>query len=262
MLVDLARAEEDAVRQHDAPGVAELAAADRRPSAGAGPISSGGSPCAAMWTMRQSRSQQRVDDRAWAVGCHRPRLVERDELIVDAVARARTEPRRDDRARLRARAGERRVVLRGRMRGSPITSTLASAPASRACRGTSSVRSLRSSLARIAQGRRVAAAARCRVSSSSHGNRRRCRCRARAACRCVPPRNGSSSTGTSSWNSVRPICGSWLRSSRGARDQLAQQRPCVGLRADLGARALRVERVGDRGLAVRRSFRVAARMKS
>ena len=87
------------------------------------------------------------------------------------------------------------------------------------------MRSLRSSLMRIAQGRESRRPW-MSVSSSSHGMPA-VPLSSSICISVVPLRNGSISIGTSSWNSVRPICGSALRSFDAPVTRLSSRLRCV-----------------------------------
>ena len=216
--------------------------------AGTGPSSSGGSPWPAMCTMRQSRSSNALTTvRASAPNCSGSSGLISAFTRCASSAPARTQAR-GHRARLRARAGQTRVALRVALRLADHEHAGVGA----------GVHHLRAKLrrAQLAQqlganrprrrGRPLPAS----VSSSSHGMPA-VPLSSSITISVVPPRNGSISTGTSSWNSVRPMRRSLFWSFEALRHQLAQQRPLCGLRAHLGARALGVQRVGDRRLVVR-----------
>ncbi len=215
---------------------------------GTGPISSGGSPWPAMCTMRQSRSSSALT----TVRASAPKSSSSSGLIsaftrsapsasgafrrcATAFASARAPGRRGYGGVALRLADHEHARVRVRRRR-PARETASCAACAAASRGSPTAACRR----RRVPARRAVSHGMPAVPLSSS-----------ISISVVPPRNGSISTGTSNWNSVRPICASSAAVVRCARDQLAQQAALRGLRAHLGARTFGVERVVDRGVAVR-----------
>ena len=125
--------------------------------------------------------------------------------------------------------------------GSPITSTLSSRPAPTGWARNSCGAQLAQHRVRTAQGTarpgcRRATHRRCPAFPTESA---RCRCRAAARCAPEPAMNGSISTGTSSWNRLRPIWVSVLSASAPTRTSSSTSRACVAWpRTSLRARCV------------------------